>query len=189
MCCYICFSRCTKVNHSISCCSFFVRRCDFCARESVFRHGPINSFCTHHETHWDLSYPRAWHEKMRTSKRITQSLREFLRQDDIHKSRCPQWTVSLGTAFFSYFYFAMKRAFCESQAVFFSHSEAHLQAYWWLFFIRDSQKNITGQLKLVVSEVFQKALFPKHSEMLGKCSWQCVLWNSKHNVFPDNMFI
>ena len=89
---------------------------------------------------FDVVHLRTRHEKMHTSKRISGYERQFCRQGDIDKSRCPQCTFSLGTAFFSHFFLVVNMGFCESQAVVFSPCEAPLLSHRWLFFIRDSHQ-------------------------------------------------
>ena len=117
-----------KVNNSISCVSFLTPSCDFSVRANVVRHGPKKQFCALHETHWeDVSFC-ACHAEMAPLKRKTHSVRKILRPDHTHKSRCAQWKFSLGTAFFSYFFFVVDSAFCGYQALFFSHRQAPLQA-------------------------------------------------------------
>jgi hypothetical protein len=136
-----------------------VRRCDISARENVLRHGPIYSFSAHDETHWDVAYLRTQREKTRFSNSKPWSLCNISRQDDLDKQRCPQWKIALGTVIFSYFFFVVKSASCEYQAVWFSQSEVEIRALCRLIFIRDCVKASLNSSNWWAKKFSNKALF------------------------------
>ena len=109
----------------------------------------------------DEWYSRTRHDKKRSSKRKSGSQHQFYRHGETAITRCSQLLFFTVHKFFSYFFFVVKMAICESYRFFFFTHRGAKNITMVIVFHSWQSKNITGQFILVVSDVFHKSPFPE----------------------------